>query len=79
MWAETTASTTPGRLEPVVKSWTPAAILNTQRGGGGGQSDAPGESIACVTPPSLLRGKAGVLPPSLKVYEGGYVRTTYRT
>lgn len=62
------------------KSWIPAARLNTQVGvwkwTEGGEMLLE-RALHVGTPPSLPRGKAWMLPPYLKVCDGGFLRTTY--
>lgn len=82
LWAETTASTTAGELSWICHAsprspqpdWIHRCVCGAGRRLGGG-----GESIASGTPPSIPRGKASVLPPFLKVYDGGFLRSTYWT
>ena len=43
----------------------------------GGGWEKVERALHAGTPPSIPRGKATVLPPFLKVYDGGFLRSTY--
>lgn len=71
MWAETTVPITPEDSHGPVAGVLDSSSQTEYTAEGGAREMPLERALRVVIPPSLPRAKAGLLPPALKIHEGG--------